>query len=105
MSSAELEIARGQWAEAYRRLQKTRDDRARHERLMRQIDAIAAELRKRIGESFTLAELVREYGQAERWTREAAGAVVETSAELQALALVEDAAFHLYARGAADFAP
>jgi len=105
VSSAELEIARGQWSEAYRRLQETRGDRVRHERLMRQIDAIAAELRKRIGESFTLAELVREYGRAERWTREAAGAVVETTAELQELAVVEDAAFHLYARGAVDFAP
>jgi len=105
VSSAEIEIARGSWADAHRRLLDTRLDHARHERLMSQVDAVVAELRKRIGETFTLSELVREYARAERWVREAAGAVAEKPAELQDLALVEDAAFYLYARAAVDYEP
>jgi hypothetical protein len=105
VSSAENEIARGQWADAHRRLQDLRGDAARYERLMRQVEAVSRELRRRIGEHFTLDELVREYGGAERWSRDAAAEVVETQRELQDLALVEDAAFHLYARGAVDYEP
>lgn len=105
VSSAEIEIARGQWAEAHRKLEDLRRDRSLHDRLLRQVDAVTRELRRRLGEHFTLDELVREYARAERWSREAASEVVETAAELENLALVEDAAFHLYARGAVDYEP
>ena len=105
MSSTEIEIARGQWADAHRRLEDLRRDRALYDRLLRQVEAVTRELRRRIGEHFTLNELVREYGQAERWTRDAASQVVETAAELENLALVEDVSFHLYARGAVDYEP
>jgi hypothetical protein len=105
MSATEIEIARGQWADANRRLEEARNDRRRYERLHRQVDALLAELRRRLGGNFTLTELVQEYGRAERWSRDAATAVSESAAELQDLALVEDAAFHLYARGAVDYEP
>jgi hypothetical protein len=105
VSAAEVEIARGQWAEAYRRLQETRADRRRHERLMRQVDAVSAELRRRVGETFTLAELAGEYRRAEPWVRDAVDAVAAAPADLNDVPLVEDAAFHLYARAAVDYEP
>jgi hypothetical protein len=105
VSSAELEIARGQWADAYRRLEDSRRDRAAYDRLLRQVEAVTRELRRRIGEHFTIAELVSEYRRAEQWSRDAASQVVEKTSELEHLALVEDAAFHLYARGAVDYEP
>lgn len=105
MPSVEIEIARGQWADAHRRLEDLRHERALYDRLLRQVEAVTRELRRRLGEHFTLDELVGEYARAERWSRDAASQVVETAAELEDLALVEDASFHLYARGAVDYEP
>lgn len=79
-------------------------DRPRHERLLGQVDAIAGELRRRIGEVFTIRELAEAYADAERWSRDAVEeAGVETRPE--ELVVAQDAAFHLYARGAVDYAP
>lgn len=105
VSTAEIEIARSQWQDAHRRLQQTRRDRTRFERLMRQVEAVTEELRKRIGETFTTAQLVREYGGAERWTRSVLAELGPEARHVGDLALVEDAAFHLYARRAVDYQP
>jgi hypothetical protein len=65
---------------------------------------VTAELRKRLGTTFTLAELVEVYAGVEDWAR-------ATLAERGApgwprdLTLVADEAFHLYARGATDYRP
>jgi hypothetical protein len=105
VSDVEIETARAQWASANDRLEAARDDRRRYDRLHAQVAAVSDELRRRIGDVFTLAELVAEYGRAERWTRDAAAEVAGRPADLQDVALVEDAAFHLYARGAIDYVP
>jgi hypothetical protein len=105
VSEVEILTARSQWQTANDRLEAAREDRSRYDRLHRQVDAVTAELRRRVGDVFTLGELVEEYGRAERWSRDAVASVAARTADLQDLALVEDAAFHRYARGASDYVP
>ena len=104
-SAAELESARREWEDGHRRLLVQAPDLGAREQLMLQVDAVLTELRRRIGATFTLAELAAVYAGAERWSR---GAVAELSPPpgwARTLSLVEAAAFHLYARGATDYVP
>jgi hypothetical protein len=94
-----------EWEESARRLEASSGDPDRYAALLEQLELVTAELRKRIGQTFTLAELARAYGDAERW---ATAALVERddlpSWWPQTLATVLGAAFHAYARGASDYA-
>ncbi len=101
MNPVAVEHARQQWAEGHRTLQAQASEPDRFVRLHAQVDAVRSELNRRIGQSFTLAELVHVYGEAERWLPEVLGEAASTGD----VAVVEDAAFHLYARGALDYAP
>ena len=100
-----IETARREWEEGYRRLQAEAGDRLRYERLMVQVEVVSAELRRRVGQTFTLAELVEAYGAAERWSRDAVAATQPPPGWVSTLSLVEGAAFCLYARGAVDYEP
>lgn len=102
--SADLESARLEWEHAYRDLEEVARDEALEERVGAQLETIYAELRRRVGGTFTLRELVDEYARADEWAREVL-AVQGTPEWPRTLALVEGAAFHLYARGAVDYAP
>ena len=96
-----LENALFQWEEGYRELQALRDPRAR--RLAdRLVEAIRDELRRRIGVTFTAAELADLYGRSTDWCLQLA-IDVAPAAEGDAQSLA-DAAFWLYLRGAGDFA-
>ena len=75
------------------------------ERLYTQLDAVTAELRRRIGVTFTLGELAEAYAGSERWASEAVAEHAPVPGWTRTLALVGDAAFHLYARGAVDYSP
>ena len=71
------------------------------------MEAVVEELRRRVGLTFTLAELARVYEGSEDWVREV---IVESTpprsrAGLRDTALVQDAAFAYYARGATDYSP
>jgi hypothetical protein len=102
--SADLESARLEWERAYRDLEGVADDPAAEERIGTQLEVVFAELRRRVGGTFTLRELADEYVSADGWARE----VLEEHGAPgwpRTLALVEGAAFHLYARGAVDFEP
>jgi hypothetical protein len=102
--SADLESARLEWEHAYRDLARAADDPALEHRVRRQLEAISAELRRRVGGTYTLRELADEYVAADGWAREVLAE--QGSPEWpRTLALVEGAAFHLYARGAVDYAP
>ena len=61
-------------------------------------------MRQRVGQVFTLAELAEAYDGADEWAR---GLIDEADPEDPAdePGTVADAAFHLYARGAADYTP
>jgi hypothetical protein len=103
--SSAVENARREWEESSRTLEAAADDPARYRSLLDQVDAVLAELRRRIGQTFTLAELVDEYGRAERWSRDAVQEAAPAPGWPRTLSLVEGAAFHVYARGATDYAP
>ncbi|HEX7279277.1 MAG TPA: hypothetical protein VF255_06575 [Solirubrobacterales bacterium] len=96
-----LENALFQWEEGRRALQAIEDPRQR--RLAdRVVDALREELRRRIGPTFTAAELADLYGQGTDWAQQVAIDVappIESDSQLLA-----DAAFWLYLRGATDFA-
>jgi hypothetical protein len=102
---AEVESARRDWEDAYRRLREEARDPAKADVLSLQLDAVREELRKRLGGTYTLHELADEYRQAERWAREAVAEKTATSGWLGTLSIVEGAAFLLYSRGAVDYEP
>jgi cobyrinic acid a,c-diamide synthase len=105
ISSAAVEHARQQWEEGHRRLESRARERPVYERLHAQVDSLLDELRKRVGQTFTLEQLATVYADAERWSRDAALAGAPETARPEDVATVEDAAFHLYARGAVDYVP
>ncbi len=100
-----LETVRREWEEGYRRFQAHTRDPVAAPRLLAQLEAITDELRKRIGQTFTLDELASTYEGAERWGREAIEERAPVPGWPRTVSLVEDAAFHLYQRGAVDYSP
>jgi hypothetical protein len=96
-------LVRQEWEAGVQRLEAEREDRAHYERLLGQIEVVTEELRKRIGQTYTLAELAAAYHDAERWGREAVEARASSSGWPRDLALVLAAAFHGYQRGAVDY--
>jgi hypothetical protein len=105
VSSPEVEIARQQWQAASRRLEGLRSDPVLYHRLLGQVEAVVVELRRRVGQTFTLARLVDAYRGAEPWLLETVEAADSAPRWEREAALVGDAAFHLYARGASDYTP
>ena len=105
VTEAELESARREWEEGHRRLHEQARQEAQPERLLAQVDAVAAELRRRVGGTFTLRELAIAYAGAERWSRTAVSERAPAPGWPRTLSLVEAAAFHEYARGAQDYEP
>ncbi len=100
-----VESARQEWDESHRRLVAQARDANRYDRLLAQVEAIETELRRRLGSTFTLAELAEVYAGAERWSLIAVQEHAPAAGAPTTLALVEGAAFHHYAREAADFSP
>jgi hypothetical protein len=105
VTGTEVENARREWEEAYRRLQEESRDPRRADGLRAQLAGVTGELRKRVGSTFTLGELAAEYRRADSWTLQAAGGDELGPEWLATLAHVEGAAFLLYARGAVDYEP
>ncbi|MEO5574968.1 MAG: hypothetical protein ABIR67_00905 [Gaiellaceae bacterium] len=105
ITEAELESARREWQEGHRRLRDEAHRDGHPERLLAQVDAVAAELRRRVGGTFTLSELAAAYGGAERWSRAVVSERAAAPGWPRTLSLVEAAAFHEYSRGAQDYEP
>jgi hypothetical protein len=102
-----LETARQQWDEGLRRLDTVGAETARGRHLWLLVEAVLGELRRRVGQTFTLAELARVYDGAEDWVRDVVleAAPPQARAGIRDVALVQDAAFAHYARGASDYRP
>jgi hypothetical protein len=100
-----VDAARQQWEEGSRRLESYASDPDRYLQLLAQLEVATEELRKRIGETFTLAQLVDAYGASDHWLLEAVEERVDTPGWQRQLSLIQDAAFHQYARGATDYSP
>jgi hypothetical protein len=101
MSTVAVENARLQWEDGYRRLREHAGERPLYLDLMSQVDVLLDELNRRVGQTFTLEELAAAYRDADRWLLE----VLPPGPGAVQVGLVEDAAFHLYARGAVDYTP
>ncbi|MBD0347644.1 MAG: hypothetical protein ICV59_00705 [Thermoleophilia bacterium] len=101
---AAVERTRLEWEEGYRRLEGLAGDAGLYRRVLDELDVVTDELRRRVGETFTLEQLVLAYGEADRWSREALADRGSHDAHRRA-AMVEDAAFHRYSRGAVDYRP
>lgn len=102
---ADVESSRRDWEDAYRRYEAELRDPVQAERLRPQVALLRDELRKRVGSSYTLAELAAEYRNAESWSRHVVSERAPSAGWPMTLTLVEGAAFHIYARGAADYTP
>jgi hypothetical protein len=100
-----VETARAEWEEGHRRLEELADDRPRYRALLEQVDLVVDELSKRVGATFTLAELVEAYRGADGWVREVVAERAPRAGWPRTLTIVENAAFHVYQRGAVDYEP
>ena len=100
-----LDVVRSEWEDGYRRFQELSRDRVAADRLSRQLEVVTDELRKRIGQTFTLEDLAASYQAADEWARDAVSEHASTPGWPRTLAIVQDAAFHLYQRGARDYVP
>lgn len=97
-----FETAFGQWREGERRLEGA----APHQRrtLERVVTAIEAELRRRLGGTFTTDELAELYDRGTDWCTDLAATVAPEDPWAWDARIVADAAFLRYLRDARDFA-
>jgi hypothetical protein len=100
----DLELARHQWAEGRRALERSGADRAAHSRLSAASNVVVAELTRRVGQTFTLQELADVYEHADRWTIETVDEAFPGDAS-SAVSVAADAAFDRFSRRASDYAP
>jgi hypothetical protein len=82
-------------------MQAMAEDPASRRRADRVVEAIREELRRRVGITFTAAELAECYARGTEWCQRLAMEIAPGTTAGQALA---DAAFWLHLRGASDFA-
>jgi hypothetical protein len=99
----ETTLLQQEWEEGNRRVESERSDRRRYETLHRQIEVVTEELRKRVGQTYTLAELAASYRAAEGWARETVQERAPSPGWPRDVALVIAAAYHAYRRGASDY--
>ena len=102
---SQVEVARQEWEEGARRLEAAREDRRRYRQLLELLELVLDELRKRIGQTYTLAELVAAYGESDRWAREVLEERAAAPGWPRDLTVVLAAAFDAYQRGAIDYEP
>jgi hypothetical protein len=100
-----LEQTRREWELGHRRFEEEVRESPRGDAVLAELDAVLAELPRRVGQTFTLSELADAYVTAEVWARAAVEESEPASGWPRRLATVTDAAFHLYSRGAVDYAP
>ncbi len=100
----DLELARHQWADGRRGLERARPDRARYDRLSSGVEVVQRELSRRLGQVFTLAELTDCYAASDRWALEVIHDAFPDDPPVES-SLIANAAFDLYSRRASDYAP
>lgn len=93
-----VELIRHEWSDGARRFEEYRSEPRHYRMLVEELEAVVDELRKQIGQTYTLAELAHAYRDAERWGR-------ELVASPRDLSVVLASAFHAYQRGAVDYKP
>jgi hypothetical protein len=105
LSVSQIEVARQEWEQGSRRLEAAHDDGRRYRELIWLLGLVLDELRKRVGQTYTLAELVAAYGESEGWAREVLEERAPAPGWPRDLTNVLAAAFDAYQRGAIDYEP
>jgi hypothetical protein len=100
-----LDVIRSEWEDGYRRFQDLSRDHVAADRLSLQLEVVTDELRRRVGQTFTLEDLAGKYAAADEWVRDTVSERAATPGWPRTLSIVQDAAFHLYQRGAVDYTP
>ena len=103
--SVVVDVARREWEDGYRRFQAASRDPIAADRLNAQLEVVTGELRRRVGQTFTLDELAAVYERSDAWARDVVSEHAAAPGWPRTLALVADTAFHLYQRGAVDYEP
>jgi hypothetical protein len=101
----QISVARQEWEEGSRRLEAAHDDERRYGQLLELMGIVLDELRKRVGQTYTLAELVADYAESERWAREVLAERAPAPGWTRDFTVVLAAAFDAYQRGAIDYEP
>jgi hypothetical protein len=101
----QISVARQEWEEGSRRLEAAHDDERRYGQLLELMGIVLDELRKRMGQTYTLAELVAAYAESERWAREVLAERAPVPGWTRDFTVVLAAAFDAYQRGAIDYEP
>lgn len=96
---AEVAAAAFAWQDGRARLAAGGPDEAAQRRI---VDAVRDELRRRVGTTFTMAELAAEYGRASAWYLPLAQRVAPRQPSAWDPAVALDAAFAIHARQAGD---
>ena len=104
MSTA-VEGARRDWEDGNRRFELACRDDTQAERLRTQLELILAELRRRVGSTFTLSRLAEAYTGSDAWILQVVEEHAATPGWARSVSMVGDAAFYIYARGAVDYTP
>jgi alcohol dehydrogenase class IV len=100
-----VEVAQHEWREGTRRLEAAREEPARYRQLLELEDIVLDELRKRIGQTYTLEELGTAYDDSDRWAREVLAERASVAGWPRDLTTVLAAAFDRFQRGAIDYEP
>jgi hypothetical protein len=103
--SARLASARADWEDGRRRLERARRDADRADTLDRVTAAMRRELHRRLGQTYTLAELLDVYQSSSDWALDVAMRVAPNASFARELGLVADPVFAVAARGASDWTP
>ena len=99
-----LALVRHEWSDGHRSLEAERGDPRRYAQLVTQVEVLTDELRRRVGGTYSLAELAAALRDTDTWARQAVADHAPTPGRPRDLSLVLAAAFHVYQRGATDFA-
>ncbi len=104
VSAPAVQLALMEWEEGVRRLEQLEVPSRRMAVYRRVVDEIVAELARRMGQTFTLAQLAEEYAESAPWCKHVAQ---RSTDEVWAhdLSIVGDAAFARFARNATDYRP
>lgn len=100
-----VELVRREWEEGHRHLLVAAREPPQSEKLFAQVEAVTNELRRRVGDTFTLEQLADVYANADRWSHDAVAERAGVPGWPKTATIATDAAFHLYARGAVDYLP
>ena len=95
--------ARSQWQEGESQLDRIAFDSRRRTTLEDVVDAIMYELEKRIGQTFTTAQLAQAYEESEGWCMEVAHEAAPEDPAAWDMNLVQGAAFYRFSRRAQDY--